>query len=350
MRIGVVFVPCHNAQYRAVFPANAMVQRGHELVFSPTTDGSADLRLLSRCDVVHVYRRSDRQTLKVLKALQRSRTPMIFDNDDDHTVVPEESPNYDEWRGGKGQRIFAATVAAARMAHTMTTTNEVLAERYRQAGIRRIEVIGNYLAPAIPRPRAAHDGLVIGWIAGGEHYADVARIDIADALQRLVAKHPNVRVECIGVDLRLARNYRHDPEIPFHDLPERIGGFDIGIAPLADIACNRARSDIKLKEYAASGVPWLASPVGPYRGLGELEGGRLVPDDCWFEAMDRLASNPGERVRLGQNAQVWALTQTVDAVAGRWEQMFSVAAGVSVEPQIPIDGGTSVRVPLPSRR
>ena len=39
---------------------------------------------------------------------------------------------------------------------------------------------------------------------------------------------------------------------------------------------NRARSNIKLKEYAAAGACWLASPIGPYVGLGEKQGGRLV--------------------------------------------------------------------------
>jgi hypothetical protein len=114
--------------------------------------------------------------------------------------------------------------------------------------------------------------MVIGWIAGVDHRADVARIEIADALRRLVTTHENVRIECIGGDLGLPERYRHDGFVPFPELPRRIGGFDVGIAPLADLPGNRVRSDIKLKEYAASGVPWLASAVGPYLGLGEAEG------------------------------------------------------------------------------
>jgi glycosyltransferase involved in cell wall biosynthesis len=344
MRIGVAWVPCHSVHYRAIFPVNAMARRGHELVVSPKNDGSADLRVLASCDVVHVYRRSDQETLKVLAALARSGTPITYDNDDDHTAVPKESPNYHEWSGPKGQRIFAATVSAARMARVFTTTNEVLAEKYRRAGVKRIEVIGNYLAHDLSRRRQQHEGVVIGWIAGGEHYADVARIRIVDALERVIAKHPHVRVECIGVDLRLPERYRHDAELPFHDLPGRIGGFDIGIAPLADIPMNWARSDIKVKEYAASGVPWLASPIGPYAGLGEKQGGRLASDDRWFEELDRLVAHQRERQQLGRNAEAWARGQTIEAVAHRWEDVFAEAVGKPFGPRIAVKPGVAMRI------
>jgi len=278
--------------------------------------------------VVHVFRRSDEETRRTLTELAQAGTSMTYDNDDDLTAVPKESRDYKKYGALRGQRLHMWSVKAARSARCFTTTSEVLAEKYRRLGVERVEVIGNYLAPDVPRPRERHDGVVIGWIAGLEHRADAVRIEIGAALERLVAEHEDVRVECIGVDLRLPERYRHDALVPFAELPARIGGFDIGIAPLADIPCNWARSDIKLKEYAASGVPWLASPVGPYAGLGEEQGGRLVADEGWFEALDRLVSRRRERKRLARNAERWARGQTIDAVADRWEQVFAQAAAV----------------------
>jgi hypothetical protein len=38
------------------------------------------------------------------------------------------------------------------------------------------------------------------------------------------------------------------------------------LAPLAAETFNEAKSDLKLLEYAALGLPAVASPVGPYRG------------------------------------------------------------------------------------
>ena len=127
----------------------------------------------------------------------------------------------------------------------------------------------------------------------------------------------------VGVRLPIdSERYRHVLEVPFLDLMKAIGAIDIGIAPLADTPFNRCRSDIKLKEYAAGGAAWLASPLGPYRALGEREGGMLVGDDGWYAALDMLVRKSRLRKRLSKRALVWAKTQTVDKHAGTWETAF----------------------------
>ena len=42
---------------------------------------------------------------------------------------------------------------------------------------------------------------------------------------------------------------------------------DVGIAPLRDTPFNHAKSDIKLLEYSASGIPWVGSSLSAYEGL-----------------------------------------------------------------------------------
>jgi glycosyltransferase involved in cell wall biosynthesis len=308
-----------------------MARRGHDIMFPPKEDGRPYLPWLATCDVVHVYRRSDAETRRALAELLRRGIPITYDNDDDYTAIPKGTSSYRIEGGFRGQQTFAQSVNVARTARCFTTTTEVLAEKYRHAGVERVAVIGNYLAPSASRMRTPHDGVVIGWIAGEEHQVDANRLRIADVLRRIVATHDNVRVECIGVNLGLTERYTHNRLVAFEELPNRIGGFDIGIAPLADVPMNRARSDIKVKEYAASGVPWLASPMGPYAGLGEEEGGQLVPDDGWFDALDRLVTSPRERHRLGRKGQAWAKTQTIEAAADLWEQTFAAVAGRALD-------------------
>lgn len=337
MVIGVVWEDESSAAYyRAIDLMGVLERRGHEIVWPANDQGRPELERLVRCDVVHDYRRADDRTRDALRRLAARGVAIVYDNDDDVSKLPRESPDYKQLGGMKAQRAHLETVKTARLAHLFTTTNELLAERYRRQGVERTEVIGNYVASKPRRKRSKHRGIVIGWIAGGEHYADAKRLKLAGVLQGLVAAHPDLYVECIGVDLALPERYRHDSFVPFRKLPERIGGFDIGIAPLADIPLNQTRSDIKVKEYAACGVPWLASPIAPYLGLGEQQGGRLVADADWHEALDELVTSKRERKQLGRRAKSWAKGQRIETAAGRWESIFEGVVATMARPALSI--------------
>jgi glycosyltransferase involved in cell wall biosynthesis len=329
MVLGVIWEGKAAAHYRAIDVMRAMERLGHDVVWPADDEGTPSARRLALCDVVHVFRLWDKQTQSMLSSLSARGTGIVWDTDDDLSKIPKEAPIYKESGGITGQRIHAETVKCARLADVLTVTTEALAERYRRVGIERIEVIPNQVGNTPKRKHRRHDGVVIGWIAGLEHTADAKRLKLSAILRRLLEQHPDVRVESVGVDLQLPERYRHETGVEFRHLPEHVGGYDIGLAPLADIGFNQTRSDIKVKEYAACAVPWLASPVGPYVGLGEDQGGRLVPDDGWFEALDRLLANPRERKKLARRAKSWAKRQRIDTEAKRWESAFLAAAAAA---------------------
>jgi glycosyltransferase involved in cell wall biosynthesis len=79
---------------------------------------------------------------------------------------------------------------------------------------------------------------------------------------------------------------------------------------------------VKAREYAAAGVPWLASPVGAYRGLGKDEGGALVEDADWFAALDELIRSSKDRAKLQKRAPRWAGRETIWRMADVWERTF----------------------------
>src|SRR5947209_14044059 len=144
MRLGVVWVRGSNANYRAFQPLRAMARRGHEIVWPPSEDGQADLRRLSACQVVHVYRCADELTRGVLAHLARGGIAVTYDNDDDLAALPRDSPYYArDYAGLKGQRHLAAGMKMVRAARVVTTTNDLLAQKYRRAGAGRVEVLGN---------------------------------------------------------------------------------------------------------------------------------------------------------------------------------------------------------------
>lgn len=66
------------------------------------------------------------------------------------------------------------------------------------------------------------------------------------------------------------------PMLAPHEYPYGLQ-FDIGVIPLVDIPFNHAKSNIKGLEYAAAGIPFVASPLPEYALLSEEYGiGRLA--------------------------------------------------------------------------
>ncbi len=323
MKLGFICPSTNNAYYRTIIPMRALEQRGHTIVWPGKLGEDVPMSELVGCDLVHCYRRPRR--LEDLRRLSKRGVAITFDNDDDFTTA-EFSDGGSGLAGNRHNRTIARELLKiATMADLTTTPSEVLAQRYRDSGVENLAVIENYLDRSMFGFGSAspHDGLVVGWIAGREHRVDWEQIPIVTALEQLLSIHGDLRVLTVGVRLPLSsERYEHIDRIEFPELLKVIRRMDIGIAPIADIPFNRSRSNVKLKEYGAAVTPWLASPVGPYRGLSEKHGGSLVADGDWFTGIDRLICSPRARKRLAKRSLRWAKQQTIDKHAHIWEDAF----------------------------
>jgi len=332
MRLGFIAEPrAPNSNYRAIFAMRALERLGHEVLWPAQLERDVALGDLLTCDLVHCFRRLDRSS--DLKQLAQRGVAISFDNDDDFGAADIVKDPSGKLQVGSAARLgntrrFTEILRLARFADLATTPSRVLAEKYRAAGAGHVAVIENRLDSAIDGfgVRAAHAGVVVGWMAGSEHERDLPLLPIVDVLAQLLDRHAQLRVVTVGLRLPLrSERYEFRPKVPFGHLLGAMADFDIGIAPLADTPFNHARSDIKLKEYASVGAAWLASPVGAYRDTGGGEGGRLVGDDEWFDALDGLIRGGLRRRRLSRQALRWAHAQTIDRFAARWEEEFSLA-------------------------
>jgi len=98
------------------------------------------------------------------------------------------------------------------------------------------------------------------------------------------------------------------PAVDAIDYPSLLD-MHVGIAPLSDTPFNYAKSDIKLLEYSASGIPWVASALPSYVSLQKDWGaGRVAkrPKD-WIRHLNALKS-PSARAEEGAllREKVWA--------------------------------------------
>jgi glycosyltransferase involved in cell wall biosynthesis len=329
MRIAYLANPASgNGFYRGSGPMAALAARGHEVRRIPTEVDEPPVAGVRDVDLLHVHRYTEPWTQRLVEVAKASGAAVVWDNDDDMGSVPKGTPAYRVHGGVRWQQRLREMRWIFRRADLATAPSRALVERLRHYGAAHVELIENHVPDQFLRARGGrpHDGVTIGWIAGLEHQLDVERLPIRAVLQRLLDERPEVRVVTFGLGLGLSsERCRSIDVVALAELANETASFDVGIAPIADIDFNRARSNIKLKEYAAAGVPWLASPTGPYLGLGEQQGGRLVADDQWHEQLTRLIDKPRERRKLAKRAAKWAAGETLSKNAHLWETCFTNA-------------------------
>lgn len=332
-----------NAEYRVILPLRELQRRGHRVDMYRLED-LRDVRPLLEADVVYAWRLYTEAFLRVARAIAEAGGSLVWDNDDDLTSLEVRGrANHKFYSGLSGRQHFARMTAVMRCARLVTTPSRALAERYAGAAGVDVRVIENYVESVVevPKGTGARRGLlgrrsrpasptservVVGWVAHLEHQTDMERLRLRETMQRVHDENEHVEVVSIGCGLGLSGDrYRHLRRVPFDELATHIAEFDLGLAPIVDIPFNRARSSIKVKEYAAAGVPWLASPIGPYQALGERQGGRLVADDVWGEAVTSLVRDASAREKLAERAVRWGASQTIVENGHVWEQALSSA-------------------------
>lgn len=264
---------------------------------------------------------------------------LIYDLDDDLRRVPRDHPDADllRPRARMVTRLIrdadALWVSTPALAATLSDLRDDV--RVVQNGL------DERLWSARPRPPAPAQAPVrVLFMGTSTHDADFALIEPAlSRIKKTFAEH--VSIDLLGISGR-------------SDLPEwvqRVGmtvhatqsypGFvnwftqnhwDIGIAPLADTPFNRGKSALKTLDYAALGMPVLASDRPAYRGsLADGPAGWLLPDDqdAWFVALARLVRDAPLRWQLGQAArQAYQAGTLVAQAAARRAAWFSVVPSV----------------------
>lgn len=250
--------------------------------------------------------------LDLVKGLQRTGTRVVYEIDDNLHALPEE------YFVGISRASVRQTIEYwIQTADALFVSTEALRERYGYMA-RRMFVLGNSIDfgvrdwTSLPArdPRLA-GRLVIGY-AGSVNHRDDWRA-IGPALTAVVSRHPAAVVALTGHPELVAawkaglalppEQVVSAGEIAFRDYPQRIASFDIGIAPLENTPFTACNSDIKLLEYGALGIPYVASDVVPYRELHqetEGRGGYLCETQSeWEEALTRLIEAGEERLARG---------------------------------------------------
>jgi glycosyltransferase involved in cell wall biosynthesis len=110
------------------------------------------------------------------------------------------------------------------------------------------------------------------------------------------------------------------------------GPWDFGLAPLHESRFNAHKSAIKVYEYAALGLPTIASAVVPYLDvIQDSRTGMLVSNTTaeWFESLLLLCESAGLRHRLSNEIHSrrheWTLAHNAGSLRQSWaEALFGI--------------------------
>lgn len=325
MRVAVVPVDRHGVgSYRAVWPALAARAAGVDV-----TVVDRDSEHLFDHDVVVVQVPLGARHLAAIRLLQERGIRVVVEVDDDYgRIHPRNRASVAASWEADPRKAADYLAVACQMADWVTVSTDRLAQVY--GGHGRVSVIPNcvparYLEVACQAPAAP---LLVGWPGVvANHPTDLQAV--GDAVRRLPA---NVVLAIIGPDdgastiLDPARPTVKSGWQPIDEYPGWLAGLHVGMVPLARSLFNEAKSWLKGLELAAVGVPFVATPTGPYRQLHRAVGGRLADTPAmWHEHLAELLSSAELRADEAGRARLAAAAWTIEGNVHRWVEAWASA-------------------------
>ena len=328
---------------RMIYPARAAIAAGANVVLAmPDSEDRAQLTVTEGghiggfkqiyavekpdCDVLVIQRAMDHRQTQCIPLYQKQGIKVIVEVDDDFDTISSRNvaykgshPKFSPWSNREWLK------ESCKLADLVIVTTPALAARY--GGHGRVKIVPNFVPEAhlAVSPTYDWEGLRVGWMGQiGTHPDDlqVMRGALAQVLRRFDA-HFFVVGGPMGVAKAASIPESRLETVPYAPIDEyaaEMAHMDVGIVPLADSRFNQAKSALKGLEYAAIGLPYVASPTLPYQmaHLAGLDGFLASKPATWITFLSKLLGNRDFRVETGQKNKEMMKSLTIEAQVGRW--------------------------------
>jgi glycosyltransferase involved in cell wall biosynthesis len=297
-----------------------------------------DLRELQEYEVIVVQRQVTPQNYMALKKLKDYGKKLIYDLDDDVWSLPASNPAQQMFKmveNGFGECmkwvdvITVSTqtlkgVVTAKLPHlkqeVLVTPNAIDFDLFQPSTLERDD-----------------DKVILGWAGSNTHDGDMT--EISSVIPDLLKKYPKLYVEFVGgaapKRLRGMDRVTSRPWVPVGEFANRFSSWswDISMAPLNSIRFNNSKSNIKMLESAAVGIPCVVSNVRPYYEFCSLGGKELEWLLCdttrdWKTKLEKLIEEPAYRKEVAELMYATARKYfSIDTIAENWKYAARKAAG-----------------------
>lgn len=333
--------------YRMIWPANALASTGHNVVIGDAEQhlqadiqggwrradgklaGGRMLRAIvpADADVVVLQRPMSRYLADAVPLLREQGVAVVVEMDDDLASIHPRHPMRNQFDPRfNSEYNWEHAERACDAATLVTATTQPLLDRY--ATVAPGLLIPNY-APDFLLSIPHEDSDQIGWGGAVATHPDDPRV-IGNALARLfTTSGRHVRIVGPGPEDQVAPEFGLRPRQVRCTGSLGIGAYapsvaahiGIGVAPLQRTVFNLSKSFLKVLEYSALGIPWVASGLDEYRTFYADSGGGLIAEspNQWYQHLRRLTRSRALRLELGAAGRQ-AVTErfTISGNAWRW--------------------------------
>jgi len=343
--MNIVFVYSDNATekncsvFRCEIPAAALKRAGHEtaLVYVELFEFGRVDSLLQAADVIVIERNLFGSALHLQMRRWREQGKLVVaDFDDAYDLMPSNLAPYQLWGRGLTNMSDGRVVPmhphplvqfrqGLEIANCVTTPSRRLCLDtlpYNAHPLLRENWLDWPLYESLHRE--PHDGIWIGWGGSMSHIDSWLRSNVLGALLRVFRERDDVRLVLNGSDSRIAAILPESvrertitrPWVALADWPAQCAQYDLALAPLAGPYDER-RSSIKVLEYLACGVPFVASKYPGYTDTPGLSSrGELVENtvEGWHHGIQSVLDNlPAQQAFAGTTGREYAKAHSADA-------------------------------------
>jgi glycosyltransferase involved in cell wall biosynthesis len=258
-------------------------------------------------DVLVLQRPAEQVYADSIPFYQELGIAVVVDIDDDLQHLPSNHPQHKSYN--QNMTGWKYLKRACSMADVVVASTPGIAKNYASHG--RVHLVRNCVPQHYLDIGAQRDGHTVGW--GGTVKNHPGDLEVTRGGVGLAIREVSARFRVVGLKEDVRKSLWLDEElgetgiVEFLEYPHLVAHLDVGIAPLAENRYNwQGKSWLKVLEYSALGVPWVASPQPEYlEFVRQADVGCIAKDRSrdWHRAVLRLLREPSLREEEGQRGR-----------------------------------------------
>jgi predicted O-methyltransferase YrrM len=296
-----------------------------------------------QADIYVLQQRPERFWLSMIPHLQARGRVVVAETDDFYGGLPHNHPF---WSGVQEQfglasraevqrRIIDPVHEIYRLCDAMTVSTPFLARAYEHLNP-NIHVLPNCLDKEMWQelPKRDWDRVRIGWMGEARMRPDDMQV-LKGLIGPFLRRHPEVDFVAAGdphvhdiLDVPHGQRVTYG-RVLFPDIASITATMDVGLVPLASSDFNEAKSCLKGMEYAAAGIPCVASPSESYRQWVEpgVNGFLARRPKDWLRHLEALVTDDALRKRMGNAARKKVEQHWIQDNAHQWHDVYEQLGG-----------------------